>query len=70
MQAYLHEIAKHPLLAKVFAGRIELGNIESNEAMEELFRQIQKKSRIDDKLQLMMGHPDLHFVLKGLVKYE
>ena len=38
--------------------------------MDELFRQIQKKQRIDDTVQLMMGHPDLHFVLKELVKHE
>ena len=58
------------MLAKVLAARIELGDIDKSDAMDEMFRQIQKKHRIDEKLQIMLGHPDLHFVLKDLIKLE
>lgn len=70
MSYYLQDIAKNPMLAKVLAARIELGDIDKSDAMDEMFRQIQKKQRIDDKLQVMLGHPDLQYVLKDLVKVE
>ena len=59
MQFYLQDIAKNPLLAKVLAARVEIGEIEISDCMDELFRQIGKKQRIDDKLQIMLGHADL-----------
>lgn len=59
MQFYLQDIAKNPLLAKVLAARVEIGEIEKSDCMDELFRQIGKKQRIDDKLQIMLGHADL-----------
>ena len=43
MQYYVADIAKNPLLGKVLASRIELGDIDKSDAMDELFRQIQKK---------------------------
>lgn len=43
MQTFLLEIAQHPLLTKVFASRIEIGGLDDSDAMDELFRQIQKK---------------------------
>ena len=70
MQFYLQDIAKNPLLAKVLAARVEIGEIEKSDCMDELFRQIGKKQRIDDKLQIMLGHADLQYVLKDLIKLE
>jgi hypothetical protein len=38
--------------------------------MDEMYRQIQKKHTYDDKLQILIGHPDLHRVIKELVKLD
>lgn len=43
MSIHLSDITKTPLLSKVFAARIELGDIKDSTAMDEMFRQIQKK---------------------------
>jgi hypothetical protein len=66
----LIDISKNPLLAKVIATRIELGQIKDSEAMDEMYRQIQKKHTYDDKLQILIGHPDLHRVIKESVKLD
>ena len=71
MMWYLQDTLKCPLLAKVFAARIELGQVTESDAIDEMFRQIQKKSTNDNKPGcIMIGHPDLHRVLKELVKFE
>jgi len=38
MSYYLQDIAKNPMLAKVLAARIELGDIDKSDAMDEMFR--------------------------------
>lgn len=68
---YLQDTNKCPLLAKVFAARIELGEVDSSDAIDEMFRKVQTKHTIDNKQgQILLGHPDLHRVLKGLVKLD
>jgi len=68
---YLMDTTKSPLLARVFAARIELGEVKESDAIDEMFRQIQKKQTIDNKPgQILLGHPDLHRVLKELVKLD
>lgn len=70
MQATLMDIRNHPLLIKALAARIELGGVKESDAMDELFRQIQKMNTTQDGLQILMGHPDLHRSLKELVKLD
>ena len=53
-------------MSRVFAARIELGQVKESDALDEMFRQIQKKH--DD--EILIGHPDLHRVLKELVKLD
>ena len=68
---YLQDTNKCPLLAKVFAARIELGEVDSSDAIDEMFRKVQTKHTIDNKQgQILLGHPDLHRVLKELVKLD
>lgn len=38
MQHFLQDIAKNPLLAKILAARVEIGEIDKSDAMDELFR--------------------------------
>lgn len=61
---------KNHLLAKTLASRIELGDVDKSDAIDEMFRQIQKKQHIDGKSQPLFGHPHLHRVLKDLVKLD
>ena len=64
------DIRNHPLLVKVLAAWIELGGVIDSDAMDELFRQIQKMHSTEDGSQILMGHPDLHRSLKELVKLD
>ena len=48
MQFYINDINKHPLLAKVISARIELGNLDNSDFIDELMRQIQKKHAITE----------------------
>ena len=70
MQGFLTNIRDHPLLTKVLAARIEIGGVNESDCMDELFRQIQKMHTTDDKLQIMLGHADLHRCIKDLVKLD
>lgn len=70
MLYFLMDTEKNHLLAKTLASRIELGGVLGSDAMDELFRQIQKKQHIDGELQPLFGHPHLHRVLKDLVKLD
>lgn len=70
MQGFVTNIRDHPLLVKVLATRIELGGVKESDCMDELFRQVQKMHTTDDKLQILIGHPDLHRSLKELVKLD
>ena len=71
MQFYLIDISKNPLLAKVFQSRIEIGDFKNSDAVDEMFRQIQKKETVDGKKgQILIGHPDIHRSLKELVKFD
>jgi hypothetical protein len=71
MQFYLMDISKNPLLAKIFQSRIEIGDFKNSDAVDEMFRQIQKKETIDGKKgQILIGHPDIHRALKELVKFD
>ena len=49
MQFYLMDISKNPLLAKVFQSRIEIGDFKNSDAVDEMFRQIQKKETVGGK---------------------
>jgi hypothetical protein len=40
MSIHLSDITKTPLLSKVFAARIELGDLKDSVAVDEMFRQI------------------------------
>ena len=53
-------------MSRVFAARIELGQVQESDALDEMFRQIQKKHNEE----ILIGHPDLHRVLKELVKLD
>ena len=66
MQFYLMDIAKNHLLAKVFEARIEIGEVDSSDCMDEMFRQIQKKQNDE----ILAGHADVHRVLKDLVAHD
>ena len=70
MLFFLMDTDKNHLLPKTFASRIELGGVKNSDAMDEMFRQIQKKQHIDGSSQLLVGHPNLHRVLKDLVKID
>ena len=72
MAFYLQDINKTPLLAKMMAMRIELGDVKDSDCLDEMFRQIGKKANYGEqnKAQILMGHHDLHRVLKDLVKLE
>jgi hypothetical protein len=61
-----------PLLAKMMAMRIELGGVKDSDCLDEMFRQITKKSNYGEhnKAQILIGHHDLHRVLKDLCKLE
>lgn len=69
---HLVNISKLPILAKVLAMRIELGNIKLSELFNELWRCIVKKSSYEEGKGplILLGHPDLHRILKDLVKLE
>lgn len=43
MLYYLMDTEKNHLLAKTIAARIELGDVDKSDAVDELFRQVQKK---------------------------
>ena len=43
MLYYLMDTEKNHLLAKTISARIELGDVEKSDAVDELFRQVQKK---------------------------
>lgn len=66
MQFYLSDISKNLLLAKVFQARIEMGDIKNSDAIDEMFRQVQKK----EQGQILIGHQDIHRCLKELVKFD
>ena len=66
----LINIHKCPLLAKTLAMRVELGDIADSDFMDELMRQIVKKWTLDGQSGLLIGHSDVHRVLKDLVKQE
>ena len=71
MLIYVMDITKNPLFIKVLQARIEIGEFKSSDAMDEMFRQVQKKETIDDqKGQILIGHPDIHRALKELVKFD
>jgi len=66
MAFYLRDISRNALLSKVMAQRIEQGDTKSSELIDELFRQVQKK----DEGEILIGHPDIHRMLKDFVKVE
>ena len=49
MQFYLLDIKNNPLLSRILAARIELGNVDDSDAVSELFRSIQKKDTVGDQ---------------------
>jgi len=49
MLIYVMDITKNPLFIKVLQARIEIGEFKSSDAMDEMFRQVQKKETIDDQ---------------------
>lgn len=68
------EINKNLVLKAVLKGIIELGFAEDHQDLfDEMFRQLQKKASFEkdssDK-QILLGHPDIHRVLKELAKQE
>jgi hypothetical protein len=66
MSFYLRDISRNALLSKVMAQRIEQGDTKSSMLIDELFRQVQKK----DEGEILIGHPDIHRMLKDFVKVE
>lgn len=71
MLIYVMDITKNPLFRQTLQARIEIGDFKSSDAMDEMFRQVQKKETIDDqKGQILIGHPDIHRALKELVKFD
>ena len=66
----LININKFPLLAKTLAMRVELGDVADSDCMDELMRQIVKKWNFEGKSSMLIGHSDVHRVLKDLVKQE
>ena len=70
MQFYLQDIAKNPLLSRTLAARIEVGGVAESDAMDELFRQIQKRQTVGDQLLIVAAHPAVQFALKDLVRLE
>ena len=71
MLIYVMDITKNPLFRQVLQARIEIGEFKASDAMDEMFRQVQKKETIDEqKGQILLGHPDIHRALKELVKFD
>lgn len=71
MLIYIMDITKNPLFRQTLQARIEIGEFKTSDAMDEMFRQVQKKETIDDvKGQILLGHPDIHRALKELVKFD
>ena len=70
LSTHLADVTKVPLLAKVFAMRIELGNVEESELIDELIRQVSKKADYDGGRAILMGDMNLHRMLKDLVRVE
>lgn len=71
MQFYLADISNNPLLAKILQVRIEMGGVNDSDIMDEMFRHVQKKhTKEGEKSQILLGHADLHRVLKELVKFD
>jgi hypothetical protein len=67
----LLSINSHPLIKNVIQGRIEIGGVNESDFIDELFRQLEKKEKYDaEKSQLLLGHPDIHRVIKEVVKFE
>ncbi len=71
---YLQDINKNPLLKGVLRGIIEVGYTdEHQDLVDEMLRQLQKKGQYEkdsEEKHILMGHPDLHRLLKDLVKQE
>ena len=71
---YLMEINKNPLLKGLLKGIVEVGFGEEHQDLtDEMFRQLTKKAEYEkdgSEKGILMGHPDLHRVLKDLVKQE
>ena len=73
LQYYLEEINKNPLLKALLKTIVELGFGEEHQDLtDEMFRQVQKKAPYekDGEKGILLGHPDLHRVLKDLVRQE
>lgn len=70
LSTHLADVTKVPLLAKVLAMRIELGDVEDNELIDELIRQVSKKADYDGGRGILMGDMNLHRMLKELVQKE
>jgi hypothetical protein len=73
LQFYLAEINKNPLLRGLLKAIVEVGYSEEHQDLtDEMFRQLQKKSQYgtSEEKGILLGHPDLHRVLKDLVKQE
>lgn len=63
-------MTKVPLLAKVLAMRIEVGDVEDSELVDELIRQASKKADYDGGRAILMGEQNLHRMMKDLVRVE
>jgi hypothetical protein len=73
LQYHLEEINKNPLLKAVLKAIVELGFGEEHQDLtDEMLRQVQKKAPYekDGEKGILLGHPDLHRVLKDLVRQE
>jgi uncharacterized protein with von Willebrand factor type A (vWA) domain len=74
LQFYLEEMNKNPLLKGVLKAIVELGLSEEHQDLtDEMLRYLQKKGQYEKGSQekgILLGHPDLHRVLKELVRQE
>ena len=68
---YLLDINKNPILKMVLKGVIELGYAEEHQDLfDELHRQLFKVTNYGSEKGILLGHPDIHRVIKELAKQE
>ena len=70
----MEEINKNPLLKGVLKAIVEVGLSEEHQDLtDEMLRHVQKNGQYEKDSQnkgILLGHPDLHRVLKELVRQE
>lgn len=66
LSTYLSNIKDHPVLKHFLLATATYGTSKGSDVIDELLRQVQKN--INGEVGL--GHPDIHRVLKDMVKAE